>query len=284
MSTHTTTQLSDTPMHNPGPNRSSATKPMMVLIAVIGGIVLLAVIATTVFSSAVGLNRGSATTTADTTGISTVNIDANATTFNLEFADVSEATLETYGLNADGWHLGREGNELLVHAPDRWLNWCFFNCGLEDNQVTLTLPQELNDGSLNAQLELSGGQLVADGDFDRLEVELNAGEVNVNGSARELDTQVNAGSGNLNLADVEAAELEVSAGRLITDLTGEAPDQVNAEVSAGRLDLTVPDTEYAVNSEVSAGDLDNQLQTASSATHRIDIEVSAGNATLRPGE
>lgn len=103
MSTHTTTQLSDTPMHNPGPNRSSATKPMMVLFAVIGGIVLLAVIATTVFSSAVGLNRGSATTTADTTGISTVNIDANATNFNLEFADVSEATLETYGLNADGW-------------------------------------------------------------------------------------------------------------------------------------------------------------------------------------
>lgn len=284
MSIHNTTQLSDTPpMQNPEPNRSSATKPMMVLIAVIGGIALLVVVATTVFSSALGLNRGSATTTADTNGVSTIDIDATATKFDLEFADVSEATLETSGLNADGWHLGREGNELVVHAPDRWMDWCFFNCGVEDNQVTLTLPQELNDGHLSAELELSGGQLVTDGDFDRLGVELNAGEVNINGSARALDTQVNAGSGNLNLADVQTAELEVSAGRLITELTGDAPEQVSAEVSAGRLDLAVPDTAYAVNSQVSAGNLDNQLQTTSAADHRIDVDVSAGNAVLRPG-
>ena len=113
--------------------------------------------------------------------------------------------------------------------------------------MTLVLPEELNDGSLNADLELSAGRLVADGDFNRPDVELGAGEANVNGSARELDAQLSAGSANLNLANVQTAELGVSAGRLITELTGSAPENVNAEVTAGRLEVTLPDTEYAVN-------------------------------------
>src|SRR5699024_8477251 len=121
---------------------------------------------------------------------------------------------------------------------------------------------------------------VADGDFNRLDVELGAGEANVSGSARELD----AGSANLNLANVQTAELEVSAARLITELTGSAPDNVNAEVSAGRLEVTLPDTEYAVNSQVSAGNLDNELQTSSASDHRVNVEVSAGNTSLRPGD
>src|SRR5699024_8122472 len=160
----------------------------------------------------------------------------------------------------------------------------FFNCNFEENRVTLTLPEELNDGSLNADMDLSAGRLIADGDFDHLEVELGAGEATVNGSANALDAQLSAGSANLNLANVQTAELEVSAGRLITELTGDAPDNVNAEVSAGRLEVTLPNTEYAVNSQVSAGNLDNELQTSSASNHRVNVEVSAGNTTLRPGD
>lgn len=284
MSNYTSTSPEPNIMPNPEPKRSSATKPIMILLAVIGGLTLLGVLLTTLFSAAVGLNRGSETMTADTTGVTGVNVDADASQFNLEFGAVSEATLETRGMNADGWHLGRDGTELEVQAPNQWMNWCFFNCNFEDNQVTLILPEELNDGSLNADLELSAGRLVADGDFNRLDVELGAGEANVNGSARELDAQLSADSANLNLANVQSAELEVAAGRMITELTGDAPENINAEISAGRLDVTLPDTQYAVNSQVSAGNLDNQLDTSSASEHRVNVELSAGNATLRSGD
>jgi len=284
MSTHNTQQTSTIQiMPSPEPQRSSATKPLMIVFAVIGGATLLAILLTTVFSSVIGLSRGSATMTADMTGVTGVSVDSSAAEFTLEFGAVPEATLETSGLHADSWHLVRDGAELQVQAPNQWMNWCFFNCNFEDNHVTLTLPEELNDGSLDADFDLAAGRLIANGDFDRLEVELGAGEATVNGAANELDAQISAGSANLNLANVQTAELEVAAGRMITELTGDAPDTVNAEVSAGRLEVTLPDTEYAVNSEVSAGNLDNQLQTNAASNHRVNVELAAGNATLQPG-
>jgi len=127
----------------------------MILLAVVGGLTLPCVLLSALFSAAVGLNRGSETMTADTSGVTGVTVDSNTSPFNLEFGAVSEATLQTHGMNADGWHLGHDGTELEVQAPNQWMNWCFFNCNFEDNQVTLILPEELNDGSLNADLELS---------------------------------------------------------------------------------------------------------------------------------
>src|SRR5699024_9041557 len=163
----------------------------MVLIAVLGGLILLVVAVTTGFSSAVNFTRGTSTMTADTTGITDLEVDASASQFNLEFADVNEATLQTDGVNAEKWRLDRT----------------------DEQQVTLQLPAELNDGSLNVDLELAAGRLVADGDFEHLGVEIGAGEANINGSADQIEAQLNAGSANLNLGDVQTADLEVSAGR-----------------------------------------------------------------------
>lgn len=284
MSTHNTQHTSTTQViPSPEPQRSAATKPLMIVLAVIGGVTLLGILLTTVFSSVIGLSRGSATMTTDMTGVTGVSVDSSAAQFTLEFGAVPEATLETSGLHASNWQLRRDGTQLQVQAPNQWMNWCIFNCNFEDNQVTLILPEEFNDGSLDADFDLAAGRLIANGDFDRLEVELGAGEATVNGAANELDAQISAGSANLNLANVQTADLEVAAGRMITELTGDAPDTVNAEVSAGRLEVTLPDTEYAVNSEVSAGNLDNQLQTNAASNHRVNIELAAGNATLQPG-
>src|SRR5699024_3182649 len=123
MSIHDTSQTSgNAPMHTPQPPRSPATKPIMILIAIIGGPTTLVVAATAVFSSTINFNRGVANLTADTTGVTGVNIEANASEFKLAFGDVTEATLRTDGVNAANWQLRREGDELLVTAPDQWFN------------------------------------------------------------------------------------------------------------------------------------------------------------------
>src|SRR5690625_7494543 len=98
MSIHDTSQTSgNAPLHMPQPPRSPATKPIMIIIAILGGLTLLMVAATAVFSSAVNFNRGSANLTADTTGITGVNVDANAAELNLVVGDVTEAPLRTDG-------------------------------------------------------------------------------------------------------------------------------------------------------------------------------------------
>src|SRR5690625_3556025 len=94
---------SQTSTPTPRPQRSSATKPLMILFAIIGGVTLLAILSTTVFASVIGLSRGSATLTANTSDITSLDVDASASRFNLEFDDVTETTLETSGLNATRW-------------------------------------------------------------------------------------------------------------------------------------------------------------------------------------
>lgn len=283
MSTQYTPYETKPPQPDLDPTRSSAAKPLMILLAIIGGIVLLFVIATTIFTSATGLSRGTATLTADATGVQTLEVDASAAQFTLEFAAVDEATLATQGLSADRWELQRRGDTLRVDSPSPWFNWCFFNCNRGENQVTLTLPEQLNDGSLSAEVELNAGQLHADGAFDQLAVELNAGEARVNGTARTLDAQVNAGDANLSIAGVENANFEVAAGRLTTELTGSAPTTTEIEVNAGQLNLTLPDETYAVTSDVTAGSLDNRLTVLPDSQYRIAVELAAGDVRLLTG-
>ncbi|QTV80413.1 hypothetical protein [Microbacterium sp. NIBRBAC000506063] len=149
--------------------------------------------------------------------------------------------------------------------------------------MTLTLPTAYQTAGLDAALELSAGRLVAEGDFGRLDVEVNAGRADVTGSATRADVLVNAGRADVTLRDVAQARFDINAGRVEADLTGSAPDDVTIDVSAGELVLAVPNSVYDVRSNVSAGSFDNRLDTASTSSRTIDVQVSAGSATLRPG-
>jgi hypothetical protein len=52
-------------------------------------------------------------------------------------------------------------------------------------------------------------------------------------------------------------------------------------VSAGSLNLTVPDGEYNVTSEVSAGGFENKIGSSPDADSTVDVQVSAGQVVLR---
>lgn len=266
---------------NPEPKRSAATKPLMIIIAVIGAITLVVLLVATLFSSLVGLSRGSANQTANTTGVTKLDLNSNAARVNIAFDDVDQATLDATGQRADRWQLNRRGDTLSVRPPEMWWSWCWFNCG--ETEVTLTLPQELNDGNLNAELDLNAGRLDAEGSFNELSLELNAGEMVVDGTARALQTEVNAGRAELQLADVETASFEVAAGRIDSDLTGTPPTTTEIDVSAGQLVLGLPDVEYSVITDASAGSVNNNLRTAPDAANRITVDIAAGDVTLRPG-
>jgi hypothetical protein len=92
-----------------------------------------------------------------------------------------------------------------------------------------------------------------------------------------LDAQLSLAAGDLE-ATGNFGDLDIE---LDARLTGDAPDEVQIDVSAGSLDLILPEGTYDVASNVSAGSVDNRLDTSSGAGPRVVVEVSAGHVVLR---
>lgn len=272
------------------PARSAGASAVAIGTAIVGGLALVSVGATAAIAATgaivhqVSSPSGDALQTVDVAGITELTVDASAGEFKLRFADTDQAQLEIAGGSRQNWRMERQGDELVVDAGANWLGggFCLFGCTFSDEKVVLTLPLDL-DGMLDAELSLGAGSLTAEGDFRDLDLDVSAGKIVATGAARSLDASLSAGRADLRLEGVQEASLDISAGKLSAELTGAAPREVDIEVSAGSLDLVVADVPYAVESRTDAGRLDNGLQTNRNSANVIEVSVSAGSVTLRPG-
>ncbi|MFA5607000.1 MAG: hypothetical protein WDA07_07415 [Leucobacter sp.] len=271
--------------------RSRAVKPIMVTTAIVGGIALAAAGGSAAFGAAFDLDRGGiigglgaslVTHTADAAGVTRVDVVVSAADVTVAFGNVDEAELRLDGPRSDRWQLTRDRDRLLVKSHERFWDFCFGWCRTGGQTVVLTLPRELEPKLLDLDVDLAAGAVTTSGRYDSLGLEMGAGRAELTGEAHSLDLSVGAGSATFDLADVGRADIEVSAGSVRGELTGTAPSDVDLEVSAGSLDLTLPDEIYRVNSEVAVGSLDSGLRTASSAVRTIDLEVAAGRVILTP--
>lgn len=257
-------------------------KTLTIVLAAFGALILLGLILGTAVSALNTLSRTDTVLHADASGISSLEVEANAGEFTLQFADVPEAQLDLRS-ERKGWDLQRRGDTLIVDAPDGWMQWCVFGCDSNPSLIVLTLPEALNDGQLNVELDLAAGEFRAEGQFNTLDIEMSAGRLVAAGAANSVRVQLGAGYAALDLADVANAQFEISAGRLDGILTGTAPESVQGEVNAGMLDLTLPQATYNLNSLDSSGMVNNLLRTDPESTHLVSMEVSAGNVMLRQG-
>lgn len=251
-----------------------------VVIAAFGGVVMLGSAASAAVTGLQQIGPQSGQLTADARGVTAVDLEVGGADMRVLFDDVDEAELRIEGASTNGWTLRTDGGKLEVRGPDRGFDWWSPDWLRGDEQATLVLPVELE--GMDARLTLHAGSLGVVGEFDELGIDVNAGALTLNGDARDLDLDVNAGRADIELAGVEQAQFSINAGRAVSTLTS-VPDSVAFTVSAGALDLTVPDTEYDLRRDVSAGSLDSSLDQSSSSSHRITGNVSAGSATLRPG-
>lgn len=265
------------------PARISGAGAITIVTAIVGGIALLGAAATGAAAAAADLGDTDSVQTIDVTGVDSLDLEASAGDVRVEFGDVHEAELSVTGDRGRGWTLERDDDELIVRSPDHRFGWWFGGWFDDDQVAVLTLPSELQGAQLDAVLTLNAGSLDVSGEFGRLDLELAAGGLTVKGAAESLGVQVNAGGADVTLEDVETADLGVAAGDLTVELTGTPPAETSIDVNAGELDLTVPEGEYDVIQNVSAGDLDNGLDQSSEAGRTIEVSVSAGTVTLRPG-
>jgi hypothetical protein len=229
------------------------------------------------------------TLTVDAAGVEQLQIDSSATAFEVRFGDVEEATLDVAsdGGPVQQWNLSRSGDTLVVDTDRRW-RWVGFGIMFGDRvgeqRAVLTLPAALERQGLGLETEVSAGSFEAAGSWGAASIDLSAGSADLSGTAESLFVSVSAGEARLDVETGGTVTLDVSAGRIIGALTGEQPSSIDAQASAGSIDLTIPDGEYAVTEQASVGDSDVRVIDDPGATSTIDVDVSAGNVTLRGEE
>lgn len=285
-----TTQLTPPPASPPAPAaepvQSDATRvgtrALSITIAVLGaGALVLGGLAT-----AFGTVRQAASpapvsqSLSGLSGVQSIDVDVSAGDLRIEFGG-SEATLVSTG--EAGWRLERDGDRIEVSSPDDsfsvGFDWLWRDA---DRSATLTLPTSL--AGTDIDIDLSAGRVIAEGEFGEVAFEMSAGAIELEGFAQTLDGTVSAGHAIVELADVREVDLDLSAGHIQGDLSGHAPERVGIDVSAGSLDLRLPDVPYAVTGDSGAGELHlNNLQQRSDASHRVDVQVTAGQVNLRAG-
>ncbi len=226
------------------------------------------------------------TFTADVEGVDELQIDSSATAFEIRFGDVDQATLDvtTNGGPVQQWHLSRSGGTLVVDTDRRWRWFGFgimFGDRVGEERAVLTLPAALERQGLGLETEISAGSFEAAGDWGAASIDLSAGSADLSGTAESLFVSVSAGEARLDVETAGTVALDVSAGRIVGALTGEQPASIDASASAGSIDLTIPDGEYAVTEQASAGDSDVRVVDDPNAASTIDVDVSAGSVTLR---
>lgn len=266
----------------PAQPRRMAPRAVAITATALGAAIVLATAGTAAASTLASSSTSTSTRVLDVANVDGLRIDVSASQMQVRFADVADAQLDVTGAGgADRWTFERHDDELVVASP-RWvfgIGWLFSG----DTRVVLTLPQSMQSAGLDASFSLAAGDLDVEGDFADLEIDLGAGSLQLAGSAEDLSAEVSAGRADLDLRGVQEADLTVSAGDLVGQLTGSAPENISIDLSAGSIRLTLPDEDYDVQVGVSAGGIDNTLATSTSAPRRITGGVSAGTLVLRPG-
>ncbi|MFV0373762.1 hypothetical protein [Microbacterium sp.] len=266
------------------PARRQSARVTATVFTVVGALILGGTVVTGTISAlrTASASSSEVTLTARSAGVALVNTDNSAGTLVVRFDDsATEASLEVIGSTATDWRLTRDGDTLDVRVEREWWPggslWSLWHDG--GDSAVLTLPGEL--AGVDARLGLSAGTVRADGTFGRLQVNMSAGDAELSGSARELALDVSAGDIDFNLDGVDRMTVGVSAGGVSGAVTGNPPASVDIAVSAGSVDMTLPDGAYAVASDVSAGSFQNRLTSVAGSTSQVTVGVSAGDVTLR---
>ncbi|MCR8671205.1 hypothetical protein [Agrococcus sp. HG114] len=274
-------------MTTPTPIRA-AGRAISIVLVVLGAIAGVFAIGGGVVDGVAAHGATDQTWSADADGARELRVTSSAADFDVVFADVDEATLvaSSTGGPVQQWRLERSGDALVVETGWRWDGFGagifrFGDRGFGDEQVTLTLPEALERSGLALVTDISAGSFAASADWGRAELQLSAGSADLGGTADELDVRISAGEARLAVDSPRAVVLDVSAGRVVGALTGDQPDSIDAQVSAGAIELAIPDGEYAVTEDVSAGSAEIDVTDDRRAASTIAVEVSAGSVTLR---
>lgn len=284
--------------------RSGTAQTIAIVTAVVGGVVLVGAGASSAFGAlmpdplttvlggeeltenVLGLESGggenAALQTAAVDGITAIEVDAEAASFTVKFADVEEAELDVQyaavGARGGDWVLRSDEEELVVERTGgSWIG-----VGRGGDRVTLTLPNSLSEsGRLTGDLSLSGGELRAEGVFSQLDVDVDAGFLKFDGDAGLLDLSLSAGRADMRVGDARSASIDTDAGQANVQLTGRTPSRVEISAEVGKVNMKLPEAEYRVEARTELGAFDNQLTVDDASPYLVRVDAELADVSLR---
>lgn len=279
--------MSDTTSSAAGASANAATKSrgtgFSIAVAIFGGIAgLVLLTGSTLSGVSAGLQSDREVRTAPVDGITEVQVSVGAADLTVQFGAVTDARLEVdSGTSSNrSWDLEVRGSTLVLEdARGGWFGFGWWGWD-ESRTATLTLPQSLA-GKLDGQFDLSAGELNISGEYVNVALEVSAGALRFEGSAQHVTSTVSAGQSNITVDGAQTLAAEVSAGKSVILMTGAQPERVGGDVTAGSLELQVPRGAYDVQGDVAAGDRTIDVRTSPDAKSVIDIDLTAGDLTLR---
>ncbi|SDP02483.1 hypothetical protein SAMN04487848_3052 [Microbacterium sp. ru370.1] len=260
------------------PRRRGAAFAVSIVTIAVGACVALGTLAGTAASAVVSLrdtDRESVSVSDATRAVDSLDIDVTGGALTIAYGDVDSARLDATSGRA-GWTFERRGDALRVASPNgTFVGW---NTG---SSATITLPRDWAGTGLGVDAQVSGGSLDLEGDYGSLSIRLAGGTTTLNGAAGELELDVSGGSASVQLRDVGTAVFEVAGGEVTAQLRGSTPLRTDVELTAGSVDLRLPDDEYRVSLDDGLGQVDNALRQSPTATAEVDVTATMGEVRLR---
>ncbi|WP_110589709.1 hypothetical protein [Microbacterium suaedae] len=258
----------------------SGTRALAITIGVLGGgaLILSGIgVAFTTVGSTIATTLGSAGEAAvSAAGATDLVAQVDAGELEIEFGRTDEAVLEHSSDNGT-WTIDREGDAISVRSPERDFGFDPFDWGARQT-ATLTLPESLE--GIDLDIRVAAGSIVADGDFGDIAYGIDAGRIEIEGSAGALDARMTAGRSVIDLDSVATANVEVTAGSLEAEFSGTPPEGVTVTVTAGSVEMRLPDVPYDVRVDREAGNLTSTLAEDRASSRTVEGTVMAGNLRL----
>lgn len=206
---------------------------------------------------------------------SRVEIDVSAGTVEIVGSTSGESTIEA--TTESGWFADAEvthevdGDTLRVDG-DCGADWFMIQCRTD---VVVTVPDDVE-----VVAHSSAGRLEARGLAGPTDLDSSAGGLVIEDQSGDLTAHTSAGGIRVDGLSADKAKVTSSAGAVTITAT-EPPESLDAESSAGRVDVVLPSgEEYDVDAESSAGSTDVEVDTSPDSPFKIRAFSSAGGVTV----
>ncbi|HRN29437.1 MAG TPA: DUF4097 family beta strand repeat-containing protein [Terrimesophilobacter sp.] len=261
---------------------SSRPRALRTTLLVLGGVVLLAIIALVVVT---GVNSASRTDasgeyTFDTV-FSELDVATDVADVDVRFADVGSTTASYVDGEARRnvtFTAEASGSTLVVRVTDDGSSWWFLPSFSSAPVLRIVLPQSL--AGLDVAVSSSVGNVTLDGTFGDLVASGAVGDVSVSGSAASSD--VSADVGNVTAEEFAvrgAASFEADTGDIVIVLT-EVPSALSVRTDVGDQTVVLPRGSYRVEASSTLGDVTVNVDSDASSSTVFRFVGSVGNVTV----
>lgn len=205
-----------------------------------------------------------------------IDIDWNAGDIKTEFYDGDKIEISYPCSKIYRVEITEKANKLSIKSKSRAILWIG---PINVPDTVIRLPKNT---VYEMDVDISAGNAyLADGTYSNVNIDISAGSLKCGTvSCNRLEADLSAGSVEISSLNCNFVKCDISAGS--AKILNAVCPEIYIDISAGSLNLKIDGEKslYTIAVDVSAGKCNINNQTGLSSSHRLDIDVSAGNVSV----